>query len=73
MIMLPTLVNELQTIGASINKGSASIITQVTKVAITQSTDKACINWQTFDIGSTASVNIAAPSASSVLLNTVSV
>jgi filamentous hemagglutinin family protein len=38
---------------------------------ITQSTDRAAINWQSFNIGTGASVHIAQPSASSVLLNRV--
>jgi filamentous hemagglutinin family protein len=40
-------------------------------MAIQQTSDKASINWQSFNIGSAASVNIAQPNASSVLLNRV--
>ena len=57
--------------GASINTGAANISTQGAAMAITQATDKASINWQSFNIGTGASVNIAQPNASSVLLNRV--
>lgn len=57
--------------GASVSTGSATISTQGAAMAITQSTDKASINWQSFNIGSAASVNIAQPRANSVLLNRV--
>ena len=57
--------------GGSVSTGSATISTQSAAMAITQSTDKASINWQSFNIGSAASVNIAQPSANSVLLNRV--
>ncbi|MGV0985189.1 MAG: YDG domain-containing protein [Limnohabitans sp.] len=57
--------------GGSINTGSATIGTQGAQMTISQTTDKASINWQSFNIGSGASVNITQPSASSVLLNRV--
>lgn len=55
----------------SIGQGSATISANGAQMAIQQTTDKASINWQSFNIGSAASVNIAQPNASSVLLNRV--
>ena len=40
-------------------------------MAITQTSDKASINWQSFNVGTGASVNIAQPSTSAILLNRV--
>jgi filamentous hemagglutinin family protein len=57
--------------GGSVSTGSAAISTNGANMAITQSTDKASINWQSFNIGSAASVNIAQSSSSAVLLNRV--
>ncbi len=57
--------------GGSVSVGSASISTQGAAMAINQTTDKASINWQSFNVGTGASVNIAQPSASAVLLNRV--
>jgi filamentous hemagglutinin family protein len=51
--------------------GSAAISSIDAAMTITQSTDRAAINWQSFNVGSGASVHIAQPSASSVLLNRV--
>ena len=67
----PPLASNALPTGASINAGSASISTSGAQMAITQSTDKTSINWNSFNIGSGASVNIAQPSSSSVLLNRV--
>jgi filamentous hemagglutinin family protein len=57
--------------GGSVNAGTANISTQGPSMAIAQTTDKASINWQSFNVGTGASVNITQPSASSVLLNRV--
>jgi filamentous hemagglutinin family protein len=51
--------------------GAAAIAVNGPRMDITQSTDRAAINWQSFNVGSGASVHIAQPSASSVLLNRV--
>ena len=45
--------------GGSINTGSATIGTQGAQMTISQTTDKASINWQSFNIGSGASVTPA--------------
>lgn len=62
--------NTLPTHGV-VQTGAATMSTNGANMVITQSTDKASINWQSFSIGSSASVNIAQPSANSVLLNRV--
>jgi filamentous hemagglutinin family protein len=67
-------VNALPT-GASVNSGSVAISSTAGNNAavmnITQTTDKASVNWQSFNIGSAARVNVQQNSASSVLLNRV--
>ena len=57
--------------GGNVNTGSATISTHGAAMAITQTTDKASINWQSFNVGTAASVNIAQPSTDAVLLNRV--
>ncbi len=63
-------INALPT-GASVSQGSASIAQQANQMVINQATDKAVINWQGFDIGAAASINVLQPNSSSVLLNRV--
>ncbi len=57
--------------GYSVNSGNVAVSTAGANMTIKQNTDKASINWQSFSIGSAASVNIQQNSASSVLLNRV--
>jgi filamentous hemagglutinin family protein len=61
--------------GASVNSGSVAISSTSSSNAatmnITQTTDKASVNWNSFNIGSAARVNVQQNSASSVLLNRV--
>jgi filamentous hemagglutinin family protein len=58
-------------VGGSVAQGSASISQQANQMVINQATDKAIINWQGFNIGAAASINVLQPNASSVLLNRV--
>ncbi len=58
-------------VGGSVAQGSASIAQQANQMVINQATDKAVINWQGFDIGAAASINVLQPNSSSVLLNRV--
>ena len=51
--------------------GAAAIAVNGARMDITQSSDRAAINWQSFNIGTGASLHIAQPSASAVLLNRV--
>src|SRR5438477_1213123 len=61
--MLPT--------GGSVAAGAASISTSGSNMQVTQSTNSAILNWQTFSIGSSAWVNFSQPSSSAIALNRV--
>ena len=68
---LPKISSTALPQGGSVNSGSIAISSSGTQMALLQTTDKASVNWQSFNIGSSASVNIVQPSASAVLLNRV--
>lgn len=51
--------------------GLASIATAGTRMDVTQTTQKAVINWDTFNIGKSAQVNFNQPNSSAVVLNRV--
>jgi filamentous hemagglutinin family protein len=57
--------------GGRVSQGQVTISQSGQQMAITQSTAKAVVNWDSFDIGANAKVNIAQPSSQSVLLNRV--
>src|SRR5215831_17314927 len=57
--------------GEQVVAGQASVSRAGTNTLVTQGTDRAAINWQGFDIGSSESVRFAQPSASSIALNRV--
>ncbi|WP_346308796.1 YDG domain-containing protein, partial [Limnohabitans sp.] len=57
--------------GGRVSQGQVTISQSGQQMAITQSTTKAVVNWDSFDIGANAKVNIAQPSSQSVLLNRV--
>ncbi len=57
--------------GGQVVAGQAVISQTGNTLNITQSTDKAILNWQSFNIGANAAVNFAQPGASSVALNRV--
>ncbi|MFC4314735.1 filamentous hemagglutinin N-terminal domain-containing protein [Steroidobacter flavus] len=57
--------------GGQVIRGNASITQTNSQLDIHQSSDRAVINWQRFDIGRDATVNFLQPSASSVTLNRV--
>jgi Extended Signal Peptide of Type V secretion system len=61
-------VNALPT-GGQVVQGAANISQAGNTLSINQDTAKAVINWQSFDIGSGAKVNILQPTSQSVLLN----
>ncbi len=67
----PPAVNQLPR-GGQVVAGQATVVqTGPAALNINQSTASAVINWQTFDLGSAASVNFAQPSTSSATLNRV--
>ncbi len=59
-------------LGSQVVGGAANVQGQGTSaVTVTQSTDKAIINWQSFNIGSGQTTQFVQPNASSVTLNRV--
>ena len=57
--------------GGAVSAGSASIVQSGSVTNITQTTQKASINWQNFSIGATETVNFNQPNISAVTLNRV--
>ncbi len=57
--------------GGTVASGAASISQAGSRLNVLQHTGQAILNWNTFNIGSQASVNFQQPSASSVVLNRV--
>ena len=57
--------------GGVVTAGSASISQSGARMDINQTSNRAILNWQQFNIGSQAQVNFTQPSASSVALNRV--
>ena len=57
--------------GGQVSAGVASIASSGVAMTIHQGSDRAAINWQSFSIGKDASVTVAQPSSSSVLLNRI--
>ncbi|MCC6141929.1 MAG: filamentous hemagglutinin N-terminal domain-containing protein, partial [Nitrospira sp.] len=58
-------------VGERVVGGAATITRQPATMTIDQHTSRAAIEWQSFDIGSQARVDIRQPSADSVLLNRI--
>ena len=57
--------------GGQVVAGQANISQSGTAMTIQQSTDKAILNWNSFSVGSNASVAFLQPSSSSITLNRV--
>jgi filamentous hemagglutinin family protein len=57
--------------GAHIAAGQANIVQTDNTLTVQQQTDKLITNWQSFDIGSQATVNFHQPSSDSVALNRI--
>lgn len=57
--------------GGAVTSGSAAILTNGATTTINQTTNKAIINWQSFNIGKGETVNFVQPNAGSVALNRV--
>ena len=57
--------------GGTVTSGSANIVQSGATTNITQSTDKASINWQNFSIGANETVNFNQPNVNSITLNRV--
>ena len=57
--------------GGRVSQGQVTISQSGQQMDITQSTSKAVVNWDSFDIGTQAKVNVVQPNSQSVLLNRV--
>src|SRR3954469_22972898 len=57
--------------GGTVAAGSASISSAGSNMQITQSSNAAILNWQSFSIGSGAWVNFSQPSSSAIALNRI--
>ncbi|MBC7706858.1 MAG: filamentous hemagglutinin N-terminal domain-containing protein, partial [Rhodoferax sp.] len=57
--------------GAVVAAGQASLSQNGNRLTVTQGSDRAILNWNTFNIGSAASVNFIQPGATSAALNRV--
>ncbi len=57
--------------GGTVVQGAASMSQNANQLNIQQATQRAAINWQSFNIGAAATVNVAQPNAQAVLLNRV--
>ena len=57
--------------GEQVVAGQASVTRAGANTLITQTTDRAAINWQNFSVGANEAVRFAQPSASSITLNRV--
>ena len=57
--------------GGVVSSGSATIGNSATTTTINQTSPRASINWQTFNVGSQQTVDFVQPSASAVALNRV--
>jgi len=63
-------VNQLPT-GGSVAAGQATISQNGARMDVNQSSNRAVVNWDTFNVGASAQVNFNQPSASSATLNRV--
>ncbi len=57
--------------GGTVSAGTATMATSGAALNVNQTSDRAAINWQSFSIGSNATVNFNQPNASAVTLNRV--
>ena len=69
-IAAPPAPNQLPT-GGQISAGIAAIFSSGNSMTVTQSSNRAAITWNTFDIGSQSKVQFIQPSIQSVALNRV--
>ena len=63
-------INALPTVGQVV-QGAASMSQTASQMTINQGTQRAAINWQSFNIGAQAKVQVVQPNAQAVLLNRV--
>lgn len=70
-LLAGTALTHAAPVGGSVTSGAASIGHSGSVTTISQSTDKASINWQSFSIAPQETVNFVQPSRSSITLNRV--
>jgi filamentous hemagglutinin family protein len=70
----PPAVNQLPT-GGTVVRGAATIsqtaTAQAAAMTVNQTSQRAVVNWNTFNLGSAASINFVQPNAEAVILNRV--
>jgi filamentous hemagglutinin family protein len=70
----PPAINQLPT-GGAVARGNATIsqtaTAQAAAMTVNQSSQRAVLNWSTFNLGSSASINFVQPNAQAVTLNRV--
>jgi filamentous hemagglutinin family protein len=70
----PPAINQLPT-GGSVVRGTATIqqtaTAQAAAMTVNQTSQRAVVNWNTFNVGSAASVNFVQPNAQAITLNRV--
>src|SRR5450830_297597 len=70
VLAAPPVATQLPT-GGQVAAGTASISQSGAVMNVNQATQRAIVNWQTFNVGNAATVNFNQPGASSVTLNRV--
>jgi len=68
--LTPPSPNQLP-VGAQVSAGSATVSQTGSVLSIKQTTPKAALNWQSFNVGQDAEVDFVQPSSASVTLNRV--
>jgi filamentous hemagglutinin family protein len=58
-------------VGGSVTSGTASISSGASTMTVNQASQNASINWQSFNIGSTETVNFVQPSSTSIAVNRI--
>ena len=70
LLLMPSISYGLPA-GGQLNAGQASISTIASQTTINQTSSKAVIDWNSFNISSSESVNFLQPSSSSITLNRI--
>src|ERR1700761_5686519 len=75
-LLSPSLTNAQPAPGAHpmggiVSAGSASISQTPTTTTVTETSPRAAVNWQSFDVGSQQKVVFSQPSSNSIILNRV--
>ncbi|WP_421852388.1 GLUG motif-containing protein [Marinomonas sp.] len=69
--MQPVFANDHLPASASVAAGNVSIGSSENVTTVTQHSDKAIVNWDSFSVGKDATVNFLQPNSSSAILNRV--